>query len=221
MSALTNSHKFWRDRIEQLRETLEQKSSTDPRNVLTHFFLQAIDHEFNQELMTWRTTTKELVKMAIERMFELQGTPRQRAASIMRENHTEMLKHIRLADIRNRVVFEIYKSRGATVDTYFDRFSQPPGSAEQNAQYAKMAHGSALYTTARHTQILSDVIIRMELLKRIFIVYDVVFQTAEMPGEGQLNWLTDAWMNRIQSDGLGKLVWDLFLDIWAIERGIP
>lgn len=61
----------------------------------------------------------------------------------------------------------------------------------------------------------------MELLKRIFIVYDVVFQTAEMPGEGQLNWLTDAWMNRIQSGGLGQLVWDLFLDIWAIERGIP
>lgn len=220
MSALANSHQFWRERIQQLRETLEQKSNTDPRNVLTHFFLQAIDHEFSQELMTWRSTTKELVKSAIVRMFDLQGTHRQRAAIIMRENHIEMLNHIRLADIRNRVVFDIYKSRDATVDTYFDRFSNPPGSAEQNAQYAKMAHGSALYTTAKHTQVLSDVIIRMELLKRIFTVYDVVFQKADMPGEGTLNWLTDAWMTRIQTGGLGQLVWELFLDLWTIERGI-
>lgn len=137
MSALANSHKFWRDRIEQLRETLEQKSSTDPRNVLTHFFLQAIDHEFNQELMTWRTTTKELVKMAIERMFELQGTPRQRAASIMRETHTEMLKHIRLADIRNRVVFEIYKSRGATVDPILTVFPNHLGPQSRTPNMPK------------------------------------------------------------------------------------
>ena len=221
MSALANSHQFWRERIQQLRETLEQKSSTDPRNVLTHFFLQAIDHEFSQELMPWRSATKELVKSAIMRINDLQGTPRERAAIIMRENHGEMLHHIRLADIRNRVVFDIYKSRGATVDTYFDRFSNPPGSAEQNAQYAKMAHGSALYTSAKHTQVLSDVIIRMELLKRIFTVYDVVFQRVDMPGEGTLNWLTDAWMTQIQTDGLGQLVWELFLDLWTIERGIP
>ena len=220
MNSNKDSHSFWVERIQQLRQTIQDNPRTEPQNVIKHFFLQAIDHEFSFELATWRTKTKNLLNVAIDTMFENTGSIRERTARILKTIYKPMIKHIRLADIRNRVVFEIYKSKRVTIDTYFERYSQPPGTHEQNLQYSKMAHGSALYTTATHTQLLSDIIIYIQLLKRIFIIHDIIFKEAEIPDKTQLNWLTTQWYEYIKEHGMGKLIWSLFLDLWAVENSI-
>ena len=153
-------------------------------------------------------------------MFENNGSVRERAARIIKKEYVPMIKHIRLADIRNRIVFEIYKTKGITVDTYFERYSQPPGTDEQNTQYSKMAHGSALYTTAKHTQLLSDTIIYFQLLKRVYVIYDIIFKDTDMPDATELNWLTVAWQEKIKQNSMGNLVWSLFLDLWTVENSI-
>ena len=220
MQSNEDSHSFWVARVRQLRQSIQDNPETDPQNVIKHFFFQAIDHEFHFELTAWKTKIKTLIKTAIDSMFENDGSVRERAARIIKQNYQPMIKYIRLADIRNRIVFEIYKTKGITVDTYFERYSQPPGTAEQNTQYSKMAHGSALYTTATHTQILSDNIIYFQLLKRVFIIHDIIFNDIDIPGPPLLNWLTTAWEEYIKENGMGELVWSLFLDLWTVENSI-
>ena len=83
-----------------------------------------------------------------------------------------------------------------------------------------MAHGSALYTTSTHTQILSDNIIYFQLLKRVFIIHDIIFNDIDIPDTTQLNWLTTAWQEDIKENGMGELVWSLFLDLWTVEDSI-
>ena len=218
MNSKEDSHSFWIERVRQLRETIQNNPLTEPKNVMKHFFLQAVDHEFHFELNTWRAEIKNIINEAIDSMFENTGSIREKAARVLQKTHKPMIKHIRLADIRNRIVFEIYKSKGITIDTYFDRYSNPPGTDKQNEQYIKMAHGSALYTTAKHTQLLSDTLIRIQLLKRIFIVHDIIFN--DNPDNTQLNWFTDAWSDDINKNGMGHLIWTLFLDLWTVENDI-
>ena len=215
-----DTHSFWRNRVEKLGQTIRDNPQTEPTNVLKHFFSQAVDNEFPLGLSTWRTKTKEIINLAVSTMSDNIGTIRERVAYVLREFHTPMIKHIRLADIRNRIVFEIYKSKGMTIDTYFDRYSNPPGTAEQNLQYMKMAHGSALYTAAAYTQELSDLLIHIQLLKRIFLVVDIVFHRAEIPDQMHLNWITEAWTVQIRRHGMGNLVWSLFLDLFVVENSI-
>jgi len=220
MQSNEDSHSFWVARVCQLRQSIQDNPETDPQNVIKHFFFQAVDHEFHFELTAWKTKIKTLIKTAIDSMFENDGSVRERAARIIKQNYQPMIKYIRLADIRNRIVFEIYKTKGRTVGTYFERYSQPPGTAEQNIQYSKMAHGSALYTTATHTQILSDNIIYFQLLKRVFIIHDIIFNDTDIPDTTRLNWLTTAWQEDIKENGMGELVWSLFLDLWTVENSI-
>ena len=218
MNSNQDSHSFWIERVRQLHETIQNNPLTEPTNVMKHFFLQAVDHEFQFELAVWRSEIKNIINGAIDSMFENTGTIREKVARVLQETHQPMIKHIRLADIRNRIVFEIYKSKGITIDTYFKRYSNPPGTDEQNKQYMKMAHGSALYTTATHTQLLSDTLIRIQLLKRIFIVHDIIFNNQELTDNTQLNWLTDSWSEDITKKGMGHLIWTLFLDLWTVEN---
>lgn len=218
MNSNQDSHSFWIERVRQLHETIQNNPLTEPTNVMKHFFLQAVDHEFQFELAGWRSEIKNIINRAIDSMFENTGTIREKVARVLQETHQPMIKHIRLADIRNRIVFEIYKSKGITIDTYFKRYSNPPGTDEQNEQYMKMAHGSALYTTATHTQLLSDTLIRIQLLKRIFIVHDIIFNNQELTDNTQLNWLTDSWSEDITKKGMGHLIWTLFLDLWTVEN---
>jgi hypothetical protein len=146
-----DTHSFWRNRVEKLGQTIRDNPQTEPTNVLKHFFSQAVDNEFPLGLSTWRTKTKEIINLAVSTMSDNIGTIRERVAYVLREFHTPMIKHIRLADIRNRIVFEIYKSKGMTIDTYFDRYSNPPGTAEQNLQHENgtrecFIHGRCLHS---------------------------------------------------------------------------
>ena len=71
-----------------------------------------------------------------------------------------ILADITLADIRNIIAFDIYKQCGITIDTYFERYSSPPGSAEQTEQYNRIAHGSAK-ASASKTKLLTTVLLSM------------------------------------------------------------
>ena len=98
-----------------------------------------------------------------------------------------LLHRIRLADIRNRAVFEVYKQCGITVDTYFERYSSPNGSESQNEMYSRIAHGSA-QATATETLTLSNMLIWMQILKRFFTVYDYVHTDDQVNKHNELDW---------------------------------
>lgn len=210
-------HQRWLSQVQKLKASMNELTNTDPKNLLQHFFLQAIATEFSTELETHKTTIKTLICNAVAQSPSLTGTPRARASEIIKQMcRTDLLPRIRLTDIRNKAVFEVYKSCGVTIDTYFERYSSPPGSLEQNTVYNKIAHGSAK-ATAIETVELSNVLIWMQILKRVFVVYDSLTSDVQLT-PCTLNWVGAMWLYHIQKRSLGDLIWELYLDLWSIEN---
>lgn len=210
-------HQRWLSQVEKLKGSMGKLTDTDPKNLLQHFFLQVIQIEFSNELETHKSTIKTLICNAVTQCTQLSGTVRSRAAQIIKQTrHSELLQRIRLSDIRNKAVFEVYKSCGVTIDTYFQRYSSPPGTEVQNLVYNQIAHGSA-QATARETVELSNILIWMQILKRLFRVYDSLTLDVELVPR-TLNWVGAMWCDHIRERSLGDLVWELYLDLWSIEN---
>ena len=181
--------------------------------------MQAIQHEFSGELESHKTAIKTIICEAVILSNTLEGTTRERAAKVLQSlslHNNPLLSSIRLSDIRNRAVFEVYKQCGLTVNTYFNRYSSPPGTEGQNSVYLDIAHGGAC-ASAVQTVELSNVLVYMQILKRFFVVYDCIVHGGEHTPTN-LNWLGAMWAHHIQTTSLGDLVWQLFLDVWYCEH---
>lgn len=210
-------HKIWVTQLKVLKESVSELSETKPKNVLQHFFLQAAKNELATDSEYVKTMSKRMLYYGLEHAGNMTGSPRHRAASVLRHFMTEpIIQNVNLSDLRNIAVFEIYKRCGITVDTYFERYSSPPGSAEQNTVYSHMAHGHAL-ATADTTVILDNLLLYMQILKRFFVVFDHVFHNSPMSSL-TLNWIGGMWTSHVQEKGMGDLVWELFLDVYVYEN---
>jgi hypothetical protein len=209
-------HRLWVSQVEVLKESVSKLSETEPKNVLQHFFLQAAQSELLNESESVKTMSEQMICYALEHSATMTGSCRQKAGSILRHFISDtVIQNVNLSDLRNIAVFEIYKRCDMTLDTYFERYSSPPGSAAQNTVYNHMAHGRAM-ATADTTITLGHILLYMQILKRFFVVSDHVFHNSEIC-ESTLNWMGAMWASHIQQKTLGDLVWELFLDIYAYE----
>lgn len=210
-------HELWVSQLKVLKEECARLSETEPRNVLEHFFLQAAETELVNELEHVKKKTKKMICYALEHLESITGSYRQRAAAVLKQFMDQsIIHHINLSDLRNIAVFEIYKHCAITVDTYFERYSSPPGNAAQNTVYNQMAHGHAI-ATAENTVLLGTILMYMQILKRVFVVFDAVFNDIET-SKLTLNWIGAMWACHIDEKKLGDLVWELFLDVCVYEN---
>ena len=215
-------HVVWKQQMQKLIASNQQLKETDSSNILIHFFSQVIERDFCHELETTKETIKDIIKLAIRLAPAIQGSIRTRAAIVLTKSRPleePILQNIRLNDLRNILVFEIYKRCGITIDTYFERYSSPPGTAEQSAAYINIAHGKAL-CTAEWTNKLSFIVNTMELLKTVFLVYDIFTNVPCEISASNLNWHGGKWAIAVSERGLGDLVWNTFLDVWEYEHNV-
>ena len=213
---------LWSSQILKLKVSVASLSETEPKNLLQHFFLQAAEKELSTELESVKSTCKQIICAAIDTAPTLYGSVRERSALVLQQFLSpHVLQSIHLADIRNIAVFEIYKQCGITTDTYFERYSSPPGNAQQVEQYSNIAHGSAI-ASAENTKTLTLILLYMQVLKRFFVVYDYVNSDDpdQLPQRHSytLNWLGAIWAARVEQKSLSDLIWELFLDVWYFEQ---
>ena len=216
-------HVVWKEQVQKLIESDQNLKETDSTNILIHFFSQVIERDFCHDLDSTKSKIKSVIRMAIQMAPTLTGDTRVRAATVLStfSNVEEpILTNIRLNDIRNIIVFEIYKQCGVTIDTYFERYSSPPGTSDQSQIYLNIAHGGAP-CTAIWTEKLSFVINTINLLKMFFLVYDLLISPrvdSSHVDSSNLNWHGSKWSSVVQKQGLGDLVWNIFLDVWEYEH---
>lgn len=215
-------HVVWKQQVQKLIASNQQLKETDSSNILIHFFSQVIERDFCHELESTKEQIKNTIKLAIRLAPTIEGTVRNRAATVLTKSmplEEPILQNIRLNDLRNILVFEIFKRCGITIDTYFERYSSPPGTKEQSADYLNIAHGKAL-CTAEWTNKLSFIVNTMELLKTVFLVYDIFMGTPCITTASNLNWHGAKWACSVSKRGLGDLVWNTFLDVWKYEHNV-
>lgn len=210
-------HLIWKQQLDKLVQSKNDLIQTDQNNILSNFFSQAIESEFPREPDSFKSHIKNLMLHALVVAPELEGSHRVRAAHILASFNTEpLLSQINLNDIRNMVLFEIYKRCGVAPDTYFERYSSPPGTEEQKKLYLAIAHGNAK-CTAVCTENLRFVITSLSLLKRFFLVYDAFEGKQTDLNCTNLNWFSTDWVAHIDNKNLADLIWNIFLDLWTYE----
>lgn len=215
-------HQVWLQQVDKLISSNRELQETDSNNILSHFFSQVIERDFCHELEPTKHKIKSLAKSAVEMASQLSGSCRERAAAVLARClplEESVLASIRLNDLRNVVVFEMYKRCGVSSDTYFERYSSPPGTTEQNRVYLNIAHGKAK-CTAEWVEKLSFVINAMQLLKTVFLVHDLYTGVQTPVNASNLNWHGIKWVVHVSLHGLGDLVWNLFLDVWEYEHSV-
>jgi len=215
--SFVDPHIQWLSEISTLRSSLSELTDTAPDNVYQHFFLRVVGAEFSKESEARLTFLKQLIHKAVENRHQ-SGSVRARAANILSQLAPEtILQKLRLADIRNVVVFTILKHCNITVDTYFGRYSSPPGSVEENEYYSAIAHGNAI-ASAEKIERVETLLISMQILKRFFIVYDYIQDDTIQFTPLTLNWVGNMWAVHIQEKKLDDLIWTLFLDLFYYEK---
>ena len=208
---MNGGHKIWLEQIHKLRKSMETLKSTDNNNIIEHFFLGAMENEFENESITFKATLKELLSAAV--IYNSAQSPSNSAASVLKNITKLSFPKIRLADIRNYAVFNMYMRVGITVDTYFERFSSPPGTVEQNSAYSKIAHGGSI-ANAADTAKLANLLTFLRFLKRVFVVKRMLIDPKTVVKPSQLDWVGQMMVSHIKESSLSILIWDLFLDIY-------
>lgn len=211
-------HLFWKEQLNKLVQSKSHLIQTDQNNILSNFFSQAIEGEFPSESASFKTSIKELMSIASVMANTMEGTYRERAARVLSKINPPLeISQINLSDIRNMILFEIYKRCGVAPDSYFERYSSPPGTEAQNVLYLSIAHGNAK-CTAVCTENLRFVITSLVLLKRFFLVYDAFEGKQTELYCTNLNWFSTNWVAHIDNKNLADLIWNIFLDLWTYEN---
>jgi len=211
-------HLIWKEQLNKLVKSKNHLIQTNQNNILCNFFSQAIEREFRGESDIFKTNIKELILNASRVAHDFEGSCRERAARVFSQSNAKpLLSQINLNDIRNMVLFEIYKRCRVATDSYFERYSSPPGTEEQNNLYLSIAHGNAK-CTAVCTENLRFVITSLALLKRFFLVYDTFEGKETILNCTNLNWFGTNWVAHIDNLNLADLIWNIFLDLWAYEN---
>ena len=217
-----SGHKIWLYQIEKLRKSMQTLTCTNPGNIIEHFFTQAMENEFCSESTAFKTILKQILTCAIH--YTQTGSCSESAAIILQQvtgqtkNDAERRQNnFRLADIRNYAVFNMYMRKGITIDTYFERFSSPPGSKCQNEAYARVAHGSAV-CNADQTSKLADTLTYLQFIKRVLIVKQLLSDPTLTVSAGQLNWIGSMMVAKVEDTNLSTLIWELFVDIFNYEN---
>jgi len=208
---MNGGHTLWLEQIAKLRKSMETLSCTDNNNIIEHFFLGAMENEFENESIAFKSTLKELLSAAV--IHNSTQSPSKSAAFILKKITKLSFPKIRLADIRNYAVFNMYMRCGVTVDTYFERFSSPPGTETQNSAYSKIAHGGSI-ANAADTSRLANLLTFLRFLKRVFIVKRMLVNPEIVIKPYQLDWVGVMMVSYLKETNLSMLIWELFLDIY-------
>lgn len=206
-----DGHKLWLEQIVKLRKSMEALKSTDNNNIIEHFFTQAMEKEFQNESIAFKAVLKELLSAAV--LCDSATTPSESAAFVLKQTIKHSFPKYRLSDIRNFAVFNMYMRSGVTVDTYFERFSSPPGTAVQNRVYSQIAHGHAICNAA-NTSKLANLLTYMQFLKRVFVVKQMLSDPEMVVNPSQLNWVGEMMVSHIKETSLSMLIWVLFIDTY-------
>lgn len=206
-------HRLWVKQLGHLNTSIQELTDTNPSNIIEHFFSKAMPQDFPTEDWAFKATIKKVLSMALARPLAPPTTIRECAASIVAQSYSVLfVTNIRLADIRNLAVFQVYCKCGVTVDTYFERFSSPPGTTDENREYAAVAHGNA-ECNAETTKLLSDVLLFMQYVKRVLLIKQCLEKKDFQTTPYTLNWIGTMWSAHIKEQNLSLLIWELFLDL--------
>ncbi len=199
-------------------------SNVNVNDMVYHFFSQYIDLEYKCEPRDFIKLSKEIVEATLE--YDNIEWSNSIAAKIIKDTvpfemfPDKFFGRIHLSDIRNCIVFKIFKRFQIMVETDFLRDTNPPGTHEQNILYNKYAHGRPKLIDPKDSERLEHVLTWFHLTKLIFLVKNNINneEIIKTYNEEIINSCCGSWISIYNNKNMKDLVWDLFLNIWEYDN---
>ena len=190
MNRVVKNKEFFKENIDKLHsEPLHD-------DLLYHFHVQLIDYEFHYELESFRDSLKACVRQ------RLSGSKRMDSIQKILQSKP-FLERITVSDIRNAVVFWIWKNERIMIDTYFCR--KALGTPEENQAYNCIAH--------KHH---SDADTQEELLH--FLCHLYVLDRMERIKDAKECMSFSCYLYyRVYHVGLESTIWGLFKNVYDYD----
>jgi hypothetical protein len=199
-----------------------QNSSVNINDMLYHFFSQYIDLEYKFETKDFIKISKEIVQTALD--YDNIPWTKKLAAIIIKDTipfelfPDKFLGRIYISDIRNCIVFKIFKRFQIIVETEFLRDTNPPGTEEQNMLYNKYAHGRPVVVDPKDSERLEHVLTWFHLTRLIFLIKHNITNVEIEATTETINSCCGSWTTIYNNKNMKTLVWDLFLNVWEYDN---
>lgn len=210
--------------IQSLKDHV-QNSNVNINDMLYHFFSQYIDLEYKCETRDFIKLSKEIVQTSLE--YDNVPWSKHLSATIIKDTvpfeafPDKFLGRIYLTDIRNCIVFKIFKRFRMVIETDFLRDTNPPGTDEQNTLYNKYAHGRPTLIDPKDSERLEHVLTWFHITMLIFLIKDYIISgvdISEIQNIQTINSCCGSWVSIYNNKNMKDLVWDLFINIWEYDN---
>jgi len=215
-------HLFFIKNLTKLEDNLKT-SKADQSDMLFNFmsqFLRVTTGTFDEPFKTMISTAIYMSEEEIE--------PRYTAAKIIKsidylEWPDRLLGRIYLSDIRNQIVFTLWKDHHHMIPAQWTPQTQTRGTDDQNATYNKVAHcigGKIL--DPRDSERLLKLLKWMHFLKLVFHIKEYLNTEDNEYDAGDniftFNTFSGGCLHKYNNEGMEKLIWELFLDVYEYDN---
>ena len=213
-------HKHFLQNLDLLKENIKT-SKAEKNDMYYNFFIQFIQATTDDV----NDVFKNIIKEAVYNDFS-QVDPRTMAAHIIKRNCigwpeqfiSSTVPRIYLSDIRNQVVFVLWSQHRHMIDSLWMPDSNPEGTEAQNIDYKRAAHalGSRMLDP-KDSERLCTFFSWVHFLKMIHFVKKHMDDSGDLPVH-ILNTCSGSWLYTYNKNGLAKLIWELYLDVWHFDN---
>jgi len=213
-------HENFISNLSELEKNIKD-SNADTSDNLYNFFSQFIR-------ITTGSFTEEFKAMVRKAIYEdyYDDDPRQTAARIIKSSGVEwpdsFLGRVYLSDIRNFVVFEMWSQHQHMIDAKWTPGKGMGDEAQNEAWANALGTIGAKIQNPKDSSRLSNLLTWMHFLKLIHHVKMYLDQKEGEYDSGDniytFNTISGACLHKYNNEGMPKLIWELFLDVWHYDN---
>ena len=213
-------HENFLDNLSELERNIKD-SNADTSDNLYNFFSQFIR-------ITTGSFTEEFKPMVRKAIYDdyYDDDPRQTAARIIKTSGVEwpdnFLGRVYLSDIRNFVVFEMWSQHQHMIDAKWTPGKGLGDEAQNEAWANALGTIGAKIQNPKDSSRLSNLLTWMHFLKLILHVKMYLDQKEGEYDSGDniytFNTISGACLHKYNNEGMPKLIWELFLDVWHYDN---
>lgn len=203
-------HAVFLPTIERLQDELAHTRVARP-DMIFHYVAQSIDAEYGHTIGPFRDDAKAVIRRVI---YE-GATP----AAAVRDTYADrwpprFIGRVHLSDLRNAVVFSIYRTFGQMIDTAHMPLTRPPGPSARAEAYRNVAHGRPHVVHPADTERIVELLRCMHVAR---LAGTLLRGEAPADPVEVYNTCVGSWLHRYETRGMTQIVHDLFKDVYEYD----
>lgn len=202
-------HQLFLDTISKLREELVH-TRVAPVDMVFHFMAQSINAEYKNIVGTFKDDVKRVLQFLL---YEKNSIP-MAIHKAFPDWPRAFIGRVHLSDMRNALVYNIYKTFGRVLDTSHIPYTDPPTTQEIAQVYRNIAHGRPHIVDPHDTERILT-LFRCAHIARLAL--HLLHGTTPADPVETFNSCVGGWVHLYETKGMTPTVFKLFMDVYAYD----